>query len=518
MAVQLDEDKLKKPDGNIITRSGIVDSSIKYYQQAYQEELTNITDFSQGSEIRTLHESIAVELFDLYVETERQAKMKFVRYASGSYLDEIACEYHLTRKPAEVATGSVVFSTSATVNGVIVVPKDTIILDVATGYEYVLESDIYITAPDTPVNGTVHSKLVGSKYNAPIDRLRTFQDLSSIRSEIKVTNSTEITNGRDGETDEELRERILNAKREKAWGTATAYSNLIQEEVTDVRDVQFVDPEALLEDDSYPRHFKSYVTEDDTYSRDSNGTILKDEDGNPKVMSLKELISNDLICTDCTCVLFVNAASKPCPDDTLDQVEYVMTQQNNLVVGQKFHIERAKPVKVFFDIEIFVTASINEDILFDHLMGYFDGGDVTSKTGNKHYNGLSIGETLYKSKLIDVLEDIPSVYQVGHIKQIKYNSKLPEYNLNEWHNDGANGWSYEDDEGYTYTRTSSSDTKTINHWGSKNFTYLETGYGTVFQLGQKKELDSSTEDVFTITQVPVDEKGKILVTLENEEE
>lgn len=517
MAVYIDEDKLKKPDGNIVTRSGIVDSSIKYYQEAYQDELTNITDFSQGSEIRTLHESFAVEVFDLYVETERQAKMKFVRYASGSYLDEIACEYHLTRKPAEVATGSVVFTTSATVNGVVTVPKDTIILDVATGYEYVLDSDIYITSPDTPVNGTVHSKLVGSKYNAPVDRLRTFQDLSSIRSEIKVSNPTEITNGRDGETDEELRERILNAKREKAWGTATAYSNLIQEEVSDVRDVQFVDPEVLLEDSSYPRHYKPYVTLEDTYLKDSNGTIQKDDDGNPIIMTLPELITKELVCTKCVAVIFVNAYSKPCPDETLDQVEYVMTQQNNLVVGQKFHIERAKPIKIFLDIEIFVTASINEDILFDHLMSYFDGGDVTTKTGNKRYNGLRIGETLYKSRLIDVLEDIPSVYQVSHIKQTKYNPTLPE-DLNSWQNDGPNGWSYVDDEGFTYTKTSSSDTKTINHWGSKNFTYLETGYGTVFQLGQKKEVDSSTEEVFNITQVPVDATGKILVTTENEEE
>ena len=519
MAIQIDEDKLKKPDGNTITRSGIVDSSIKFYQQAYQEDLTNISDFSQGSEIRTLHESFAVELFDLYVETERQAKMKFVRYASGSYLDEIACEYHLTRKPAEVATGSVVFTTSATVNGIVTVPKDTIILDVATGYEYVLDTDIYINAPDTPVNGTVHSKLVGAKYNAPIDRLRTFQDLSSIRSEIKVTNSTEITNGRDGESDEELRERILNAKREKAWGTATAYSNLIQEEVTDVRDVQFIDPEQLLKNDAYPRHFKSYVTKDNTYKRDSNGNIEKDEDGNPKIMTLNEMVTNELICTDCTCVLFVNAASKPCPDDVLDQVEYVMTQQNNLVVGQTFHIERAEPVKVYLDIELFVTAAINEDILYDHLMSYFDGGDVTSKTGNKRYNGLSIGETLYKSKLIDVLEDIPSVYQVGHIKQAKFNPNIPDaVDYTGWVNEGENGWIYEDVEGYVYTRTSASDTKTINHWGSKNFTYLETLPGTVFQLGQKKDIDSSTSEVFNITQVPVDGTGKILVTTENEED
>ncbi len=517
MALSTNEDKLRKPDGTVITRSGIVDSSIKYYQQAYQEDLTDITDFSEGSEIRTIHESFAVELFDLYVETERQAKMKFVRNASGSYLDELACEFHLTRHPAEVATGSVVFTTSATVNGIINVPKDTVILDVATGYEYVLDNDVYIESPDTPVNGTVHSKLTGAKYNAPIGRLRTFQNLSSIRSEISVTNSTEITNGRDGETDEELRARILNAKREKAWGTATAYSNLILENVPDVHDIQIIDPEILASDEKYPRHYKEGTKVEDTYVRNSDWSIHYDSDGNPVIRTLKQSISNGLICTKCTGVIFVNAFSKPCPDDVLKEVQYVMTQQNNLICGQTFHIERAEPNKIFLDIELFVTSTIDEDILYDHLDAYFNGGSVSSKVGNTSYNGLNINETLYKGKLIDVLENIPSVYQVGHIKQAKFNPDLPTV-ISQWFNNGANGWTYEDDEGYVYTRTSSTDAKTINNWGSKNFTFLETVYGTVFQLGQKKELDDTTNEVFNITQIPVDETGKILITTENEED
>ena len=516
MALSSNEDKLKKPDGTVITRSGIVDSSIKYYQQAYQEDLTNITDFSEGSEIRTIHESFAVELFNLYVETERQAKMKFVREASGYYLDELACEYHLTRHPAEVATGSVMFVTSATINGVVNIPKDTIILDTATGYEYILDNDVYLDAPDTPKNGTVHSKLTGAKYNAPIGRLNTFQDLASIRSEIRVTNSTEITNGRDGESDEELRARILNAKREKAWGTATAFSNLIREEVPDVHDIQIIDPEVLISNENYPRHYKENVTLEDTYVKNSDGTIHKDSNGNPTIRTLAQSISGGLICTKCVGVIFVNAYSKPCPDDVLKQVQYVMTQQNNLIVGQKFHVERAKPNKVYLDIELFVTAIIDEDILFDHIEGYFNGGSVSSKVGNISYTGLNIGETLYKGKLIDVLENIPSVYQVGHIKQAKYNPNLPTV-ISQWFNNGASGWTYEDDDGYVYTRTSSTDAKTINPWGTKNFTFLETLEGTVFQLGQKKELEDSTEEVFNITQIPVDETGKILITTSNED-
>ena len=46
---------------------------------------------------------------------------------------------------------------------------------------------------------------------------------------------------------------------------------------------------------------------------------------------------------------------------------------------------------------------------------------------------------------------------------------------------------------------------------------METLEGTLSQLGQKKELEDSTEEVFNITQIPVDETGKILITTSNED-
>ena len=511
------EDTLKLPDGSVFTRSGIVQQSIDFYQQAYQERLTDVTDFSDGSEIRTIHESFAVELFNFYVEMERQSRMKFIRYASGLYLDEIGCEYHLSRKKSEVATGSVTFTTSATINGTSMnIPKGTVILDYVTGYEYILQEDVNLVATDTPVNGTVYSKLTGTKYNAPKDRLRAFRDISTIRSEIKVTNPTEITGGLDEEGDEEFRNRILNAKREKAYGTVPSYANLIINDVPDVHDVQFVDPELLLTSEKYPRHYKVNAKLEDVCELDSNKKVKYDAKGNPIYKSFATLKSQNLLCKDCTDVLFVNAWGKPTPDDVLDEVEFIMTQQNNLVCGHKFHIERAGMDVVYLDIELFVTASIDEGILFDHLMAYFDGGAVTSKSGEIVYQGLNIGEPLYKARLIDVLEDIPSSYQVGSIKQAKYNPNIPT-GINEWNNNGASGWDYLDDDGYTYYR-STAEVDSIRYWGTKNFVKLETIAGCVFQLGQWTDIDKTAEVALGITQYLVDENGTLLVTKEEDEE
>lgn len=517
MANTTKEDTIKLPDGTTFTRSGIVEQSINFYKQAYQDELTNITDFSDGSEIRTLHESWAVELFSFYVEMERQAKMKFIRYASGNYLDEIACEYHLSRKKAEIATGMVTFTTSATINGTSMnIPKGTVILDHVTGYEYILQDDVILTETDTPANGVVYSKLTGAKYNAPKNRLRAFRDIVSIRTEIKVTNPTEITGGLDAENDEDFRNRILNAKREKAYGTASAYANLIINDVPDVHDVQFVDPELLISDESYPRHYKPNTTLKDVCQLDSNKNVKYDANGNPIYKSFATLKSQNLLCTDCTDVLFVNCFSKPSPEEVLDEVEFIMTQQNNLVLGQKFHIERAEPDVVHLNIELFVIATIDEDILYDHLMAYFDGGTVSSKTGNTYYGGLNIGEPLYKARLIDVLEDIPSAYQVGNIKQAKYNPNIPT-GIGQWNNNGASGWDYEDDEGFSYHRTTD-EANSIDYWGTKNFVKLETLPGCVFQLGQKTDVDKTAEVSIGVTQYLVDENGTLVVTKEEEDE
>ena len=504
------EDTIKLPDGSVFTRSGIVQQSIDFYKEAYQENLTEITDFSEGSEIRTLHESFAVDIFNFYVEAERQAKMKFLRYAEGVNLDEIACEYHLTRKKSEIATGTVTFVTSATITGTSMnIPKGTVILDYVTGYEYILQDDVILSATDTPENGVVYSKLTGAKYNAPKNRLRAFKEISTIRSEIKVTNPTEITGGVDDENDEDFRNRILKAKQEKAYGTVPVYSNLIINEIPDVHDVQFVEPEVLLTSEDYPRHFKQGTTLADVCVLNSKKEVTYDASGNPVYKPFSTLKSEGLLCTKCVGVIFVNCWSKPSPDEVINEVEFLMTQQSNIVFGQKFHIEKAKMDIVYLSIELFVTATIDEGILYDHVMAFFDGGTVTAKTGNVYYGGLNIGQSLYKSQLIDMLEDIPSAYQVGSIKQAKYNTSIPT-DIQYWNNNGGAGWSYEDDEGYEYHRTTS-ERNSIDYWGVKNFIRLDTMEGCVFQIGQKSDIDKSAEDAIGITQYLVDENGNVVM-------
>lgn len=477
------------PDGTRFSRTDIVNSSIEFYKTEYEDNLTDICDFSDGSEIRTLHESIAVELFAKYRYDEQRSKEKYVKYATGTYLDELACEYHINRKRGRIATGTVTFSTTANVDGEMRVPRGTVILARDTGYEYILQEDVIITSANTPENGTVYSKLIGEEYNAEADTLTAFKNIETIRTEIKVTNPVALTGGENMETDDELRERILQAKQERAYGTAPVYQSNVVNKVNGIHDIQFVDPNLLTTYYTYPRHYKVGTTSSQTAGK-----------------TFEQIKS--YLCTDCTAVVFVNSYLKPCPDQVLADVEYELTLQKNLVVGQKFHFERAYLDKIYFNIELYVTSTVQEETLEEHLDAFFNMGDVETKSGPVHYHGVDLGQSVTKSQLLDVLESIPGVHQVGYIKLSKYYPEIPK-EISQWNNNGKSGYNYIDNDGYYYWRANS-EISSIGYWGVKNFTELETTAGKVLVLGRRSEIDSSTKTTFGLRQILVNEKGEVI--------
>lgn len=465
------EDILEKVDGTTITRSGIVNQSITYYNQAYNENLTDICDFSEGSEIRTLHESIAVELFAFYKDAYNLALKKFINTATGQYLDMIGCEHHLTRKKSQIATGSVTFTLHETLGTNYTIPKDTIILGRGTGYEYVLEQNVTIAANTLTADGTVHSKVTGSRYNSLSNTLTAFKNIEGIPKPVTVTNNSPITGGVDAETDTDFRTRILASKKERTYGTISTYTNLILDNVTEVHDVQFV----AHTDKNIPKHYKS------------DGTI----------------------CTDCTRIIIVNATSKPCPDDVLEEVQELMTLQDNLVVGHVFHVQGVTVIPLYLSITCYVETFIDVDVLVDHIQAFMDGDTIETKTGTQDYVGLNISQTLTKSRLIDVIEDVVGVTQVESIHRLKYNTSIPA-DITKWTKNGTSGtsYSYEDSDGYTYTR-SSTKTDSINYWGEKNFNNLTLPKGRVWSIAQMTDVDSAAEAAINLVQYD-DSTGEVV--------
>lgn len=479
-------DIILKPNGERITRASLLEDAISYYQEAYQNKFTDVCDFSIGSEIRTLHESFLVELFSLYKEMFRNAKMKFVLDSSGQYLDRLGCEFHLQRQRAKSATGSVTFSINETFGKNIIIPAGTIILARDTGFEYVLTENVTITGVSTPTNGLVESKLQGERYNAKPHTLTAFQSLHAIHRTIKVTNNGAITGGRDMESDDDFRTRILKAKRETSWGTQSSYENAIIENVFGddygVHDVQFVDPNELKKDETLPPH----------YVAGTNWESLVDKDFS---------VRQKYYCTQCTRVLFVNGNMKPCTEKLLQAVEYYMTQQNNLVIGHNFHVQSADVIYVYFGMELYVDSSINEDTIYAHLTAFFDGGYVEGKNGSVVYPGLDINEKVSKNSLLDVLENIPGIHQVGSLHLLRYE---PNLNLNDyaWVDYHDNTYGFTDDDGYTFTRRTVAP-EIYDYWGWKNFSEIGCGKGQVLAVGDKSTVDPNSTSIFNISTILV---------------
>lgn len=474
-------DVILKPDGSRITRNSLMSDAETFYESQYADGITEICDFSEGSEIRTLHESFIVELFSLYKEMFRTAKMKFVLDSQGTYLDRLACEYHIRRHRAKKATGSVTLTISEAIAGNYSIPKGTIILNRENGYEYILDEDVLLTSTGTPTNATVHAKLEGSRYNTSSNTLTAFQDAHIIRRSVKVTNNGAITGGVDAETDDELRIRILNAKREKSWGTATEYNNFIKNNVYGdnfgVHDVQFVDPNILKSDETLPPHYKPDIKWENVLNKDFE-------------------IRKNYYCTDCVRVLFVNSTIKPCTDEILEAVDYLMTLQNNLVIGHFFHVLAASLKPVYFGMELYTNSVVSESIIYSHLRAFFDGGTVETKSGSVTYAGVNINDTVRKDELLDVLENIPGIQQVGSLHLLKYRTDLTK-NLH-WLDNADNTYSYTDEYGYTYSMGTRAE-EVIDKWGWSNFTEIKSNYGEVLVCGSKKDIDKGAEHIFDIT-------------------
>lgn len=449
-------------DGSTIDRSKKVQELINYYQEAYGTNLSDICDLSEGSEIRTFLESFIVESIDIERQMYALFQQTFTKYATGYFLDLKACEQKISRKQGNVATGTVTFTLSETQTEDYTVPRGTVILHRQTGNEYILSSDVTIQKDTYSADGIVYSRLLGSEYNAEPDTLTAFEDIISVPNNLEVTNNAAITDGEAVETDDSLRERIYNARRERANGTITAYTNMLTA-LDGVHDVAFVNPNSMN------NHYKTVT---DTSGNQSN-----------------------VRCTDCTRVILVNDDdNKPCSQSVLESVENVMTDQDNIIIGHLFHVQAATVVNVYFDVTLYYTGSkVYEKDVVDAITAYVDGGVV----GTKSFTGVKIGEDLRKSRMITAIEEIQNVDQVESILIKKYNTSIPT-NIKYWTKNTATNYVYTDSQGFVYSRGTSQ--SSINYWGSKNFNTVHVRDWEIARFLSKTMRDPNATNDIGLTQ------------------
>lgn len=435
-----------RKDGTEVTKSQIVSDMINYYHEAYDEDLTSICDLSTGSELRTLIESIAVEVYDLYYQEYISSQQYFVKTATGYFLDLLGCEAHLERKQSTTAYGVVTFTLKGgTLSTNYVIPQNTIILHRTTGNQYITAEVGIIEKGTLSTNVKVVAAQSGSDYNSSSGKLTAFRDVNNVRRDLAVTNNYEIIGGEDTETDDEFRERILKALHNNVFGTIGSYSTAL-ENITGVHDVAFINP--------------------------NNVTDHK---------------INGKRCTSCTRIIYVNSTTKELgedgtsviPESVLMSCTNYMENPENHIIGHEFHIEPAQLRNVYFKVVAYCNDTVSTEEIYNALNCYFEGGTI----GGITFTGLKIGEGIRKEMMIDAVEELPGIDQVESIKQLYYRSSEFPKDKNEWMEvAGTNTKEWTDANKFTYTMTND----VINKWGERTF---NTIYIHDYQVGHIDTMD-----------------------------
>jgi len=214
---------------------------------------TNITNLNPGSVIRTILETIAKAMSDLYQLIHTVTRAGFIQTAEGKWLDLKVRELGLIRKQGQKATGYITFYRNTPKDENITIPAGTIVKTVkdSSGQEYRFKTieEIILPAGETEVFTLIEAENQGSNYNVGKETIvKISTHISGIDGVINKSvnlgagsRSWQVMVGADIETDEDLRSRAIYRWDELGvGGTADAYRSWALS-VVGVKSVQILD-------------------------------------------------------------------------------------------------------------------------------------------------------------------------------------------------------------------------------------------------------------------------------------
>ncbi len=177
--------------------------SINYYPNSAQPVLT---DLQTGSVVRTLAETVALEMAGLYAQLEAVYQSSFVDTAGGSSLDKVVALLGITRVAGGRAAGEVEFSRAPNSRGAITLPAGTRITTAGGDIEYETTATVTMAPPQNTIR--VVARDLEPNDPLPADVLTVLP--VPIDGIATVTNPAPTTVATQDETDTELRERAKN--------------------------------------------------------------------------------------------------------------------------------------------------------------------------------------------------------------------------------------------------------------------------------------------------------------------
>ena len=333
--------------GQEISRTNLVTEMIKYYQLKLSVGETSVTDFNEGSEIRNLLESVAVDLYVLLENVNEVTKIAFIETATGEWLDKHGENpmINLPRRTGTEAIGIVTFTLVNARAENFIIPEATVLNCMENGLNYVTDVEAVILAGETTTSVGATCVTVGEDGNCSSNTITVLNDEYVTTNEISVNNADPFTQGTGYEEDEEYRARLLDFVRKDDFGSKGYYEEL-GANVEGVHDVLLVD------DASY------------------------------------------------TAKVLVNGDTKPTPDSVLNNVLATFTETENIVLGHNFTVDKPDYLTAALTLTLTVKATMDTDDLKASLKALFDGGDILD---GMTYDGLNIGESITNVDILNML-------------------------------------------------------------------------------------------------------------------
>lgn len=341
--------------GEEISRNGLTQQMIGFYGLLLEVGETKVTDFNEGSEIRNLLESVAVDHYVILDDQNEHAKITFIDTAYGEWLDKHGQHprLRLERNQGAEAVGEVTFTIPAVSAEQTIIPEGTLLASTETGLQFSTDYDAVIEIGDLNVDVQCTCMSVGEDGNVVSGSIDLIDDEFLDIKGITVTNNDPFTNGVDYEEDEAYRARLLEYIRREDFASLPYYINLA-ESVPGVHDVKLVDEVGV---------------------------------------SKKILVNGDV---------------KETSDTLLVDVLAKFTDTRNLGLNHTFNVAKPTFVKYSLEVTVDVDAELPEGTFEDLIIKYVDGGYSTFD-GRIDFNGANIGQSITKDEFVNALRIIDNV-------------------------------------------------------------------------------------------------------------
>jgi len=198
---------------NIKSRKGILTDMIAWMRN----NTSAITDFNQGSVIRSIFNAVSSQLAHLYYDAHRLFRESRIIFASGSDLDVAVADRSIKRKPATKASATLRFT------GILntVIPVGT---KAATGDGIEFATIVEMYAGETASNyADIPAEAVVAGISGKVRQDTITQIINTIDNITAVTNPQISVGGTDYENDTQLRNRAITIFNILGQGTQASY-------------------------------------------------------------------------------------------------------------------------------------------------------------------------------------------------------------------------------------------------------------------------------------------------------